>query len=173
MSITNSTPSRQCGLPLKRSFPFPSLTPTLLVCSADCRALPDSSLILLTKARKSPMQGNKKRNKLMRESDGEMKHADHVSLSPSCQKVETDGRTRTDATKVDKPAPAKATESHSDLGKRSWLCRSAKRDKEKRETLTPRFSISNYNDSTEDRIKYIFQPSKRDWFGISQVRKLW
>ena len=47
------------------------------------------------------------------------------------------------------------------------------RQREDRETLTPRFSISNYNDSTEDRIKYIFQPSKRDWFGISQVRKLW
>ena len=99
------------------------------------------------------MQGNKKRNKLMRESDGEMKHADHVSLSPSCQKVETDGRTRTDATKVDKPAPAKATESHSDLGKRSWLCRSAKRDKEKREKHSRRASqtITKCSDATHRR----------------------
>ena len=38
----------------------------------------------------------------MRESDGEMKHEDHVSLPPSCQKGR---RTDADATKVDKAAP--------------------------------------------------------------------
>ena len=89
----------------------------------------------------------------MRESDGEMKHEDHVSLSPSCQKGR---RTDADATKVDKAAPRRRPRQpkSTQIWARDHGSAALRRQREERDTHATLLKLKVPMSLTEDRIKY-------------------